>query len=209
MGFLTEWITSIILFILLAIIIELLLPNSSMQKYAKMVISLLLIVVILTPIFQIFSMDFNEIASKIKFESAQNNEIKNSIELQKKEIQASQRAYILEEMAVQMENAANKELADSYDATIDKVILTSKEKQPDITSQEELELAAIEVHISEKQDSAAVEAIQPIEINPSKENESVHHRQEKKKAQITSHLANIWELEQEQITVFMKGGEER
>ncbi|MEN2451142.1 stage III sporulation protein AF, partial [Bacillus sp. JR_15] len=34
MSFLTEWITSIILFILFAIVIDLLLPNSSMQKYA-------------------------------------------------------------------------------------------------------------------------------------------------------------------------------
>ncbi|MCY8267765.1 stage III sporulation protein AF, partial [Bacillus haynesii] len=42
MEFLTEWLTNIILFILMAIVIDMLLPNSSMQKYAKMVISLLL-----------------------------------------------------------------------------------------------------------------------------------------------------------------------
>lgn len=54
MSFLTEWITSIILFILFAIVIDLLLPNSSMQKYAKMVVSLLLIVVMLNPIFAFF-----------------------------------------------------------------------------------------------------------------------------------------------------------
>ena len=37
MEFLTEWLTNIILFILMAIVIDMLLPNSSMQKYAKMV----------------------------------------------------------------------------------------------------------------------------------------------------------------------------
>ncbi|MCY9430773.1 stage III sporulation protein AF, partial [Bacillus spizizenii] len=45
MSFLTEWLTTIVLFILFAIVIDMLLPSSSMQKYAKMVVSLLLIVV--------------------------------------------------------------------------------------------------------------------------------------------------------------------
>lgn len=53
MSFLTEWLTTIVLFILFAIVIDMLLPSSSMQKYAKMVVSLLLIVVMLTPIFKL------------------------------------------------------------------------------------------------------------------------------------------------------------
>lgn len=57
MSFLTEWLTSIVLFILFAIVIDMLLPNSSMQKYAKMVVSLLLIVVMLNPIFKLFKTD--------------------------------------------------------------------------------------------------------------------------------------------------------
>ncbi|MCY8129840.1 stage III sporulation protein AF, partial [Bacillus spizizenii] len=40
MSFLTEWLTTIVLFILFAIVIDMLLPSSSMQKYAKMVVSL-------------------------------------------------------------------------------------------------------------------------------------------------------------------------
>ncbi|MDV2687064.1 stage III sporulation protein AF, partial [Alkalihalophilus lindianensis] len=52
MDFLIEWVTNIILFILLATVIDMLLPNSSMQKYTKMVMGLLLIAIILTPIFK-------------------------------------------------------------------------------------------------------------------------------------------------------------
>ncbi len=40
MDFLKEWVTNIILFILLATVIDMLLPNSSMQKYTKMVTGL-------------------------------------------------------------------------------------------------------------------------------------------------------------------------
>lgn len=103
MSFLTEWLTSIVLFILFAIVIDMLLPNSSMQKYAKMVVSLLLIVVMLNPIFKLFKTD-PEVIFEYLTENGQSQsaDIKNHINSEKKEIQATQRAYILEEMAVQL-----------------------------------------------------------------------------------------------------------
>lgn len=117
LSFLTEWITSIILFILFAIVIDLLLPNSSMQKYAKMVVSLLLIVVMLNPIFALFRADPDKIFSELMKgkEEAQSEEIKSD-EFRKKEIQASQRAYILKQMAVQLEKSAKEPLEkESYE----------------------------------------------------------------------------------------------
>lgn len=74
MSFLTEWITNIIVFILLAVVIDLLLPNSSMQKYAKMVISLLLIIVIINPIFKIFSADMNDVLNDFRLQASSEGE---------------------------------------------------------------------------------------------------------------------------------------
>ena len=42
-----------------------LLPNSSMQKYTKMVTGLLLIAIILTPIFKLISKDFETALASI------------------------------------------------------------------------------------------------------------------------------------------------
>lgn len=85
MSFLTEWLTSIILFILFAIVIDILLPSSSMQKYAKMVVSLLLIIVMLNPIFKLFKTDpeiiFDYLTKQEQFQSA---DIKNQIKSEKK-----------------------------------------------------------------------------------------------------------------------------
>lgn len=85
MSFLTEWLTSIILFILFAIVIDMLLPSSSMQKYAKMVVSLLLIIVMLNPIFKLFKTDpeiiFDYLTKQEQFQSA---DIKNQIKSEKK-----------------------------------------------------------------------------------------------------------------------------
>lgn len=87
MSFLTEWIANIILFIMLAVILDLLLPNSAMQKYAKMVISLLLIVIILSPIFKLLSADIPAMVQEAgigSYSSAKEAEIKKSIDSQKK-----------------------------------------------------------------------------------------------------------------------------
>ena len=79
-----------------------LLPSSSMQKYAKMVVSLLLIIVMLNPIFKLFKTDPEIIFDYLtKQEQSQSADIKIKSN-QKKEIQASNRAYVLEEMAVQL-----------------------------------------------------------------------------------------------------------
>ncbi len=85
MSFLTEWLTSIILFILFAIVIDMLLPSSSMQKYAKMVVSLLLIIVMLNPIFKLFKTDPEIIFDYLtKQEQSQSADIKNQIKSEKK-----------------------------------------------------------------------------------------------------------------------------
>ncbi|WP_316252479.1 stage III sporulation protein AF [Bacillus aquiflavi] len=95
MDVIKEWVTNIILFILIATIIDMLLPNSALRKYTKMVTGLLLIAVILTPVFNIFSNDFEKtLASISKIDLNKGNGMENLIEMKKKEIQASQHAYI-------------------------------------------------------------------------------------------------------------------
>jgi stage III sporulation protein AF len=215
MSFLTEWITNIIVFILLAIVIDLLLPNSSMQKYAKMVISLLLIIVIINPIFKIFSKDMNEILTDFQLEaSSEEDDVKNLIELQKNEIQASQRAYILEQMAVQMETMAKEELVKNYDLTIDTILLSESEQVVDINSQKDLKHIQV-VLLPNKAEEAkrdvavdAVEAVQPIAIDTTKEQQTNEQDVKINAEEITAFLAKIWEVEEEKITLELEGGEE-
>ena len=60
MDLIKEWVTNIILFILFATVLDMVLPNSKFQKYTKMVVGLLLISIILTPIFKLFTYDLEE-----------------------------------------------------------------------------------------------------------------------------------------------------
>ncbi|WP_026558847.1 stage III sporulation protein AF [Bacillus sp. J37] len=212
MSFLTEWITNIIVFILLAVVIDLLLPNSSMQKYAKMVISLLLIIVIINPIFKIFSTDMNDVLAEFNLQAVSEDENgKNLIEFQKKEIQASQRAYILEQMAVQMKTMAEEELVQKYDVMIESILLSESENVGDIASQKDLQHIQVILKPNEATEVAVdgtVEVIEPVNIDASKDitkNESVDKIHTEV---ITASLAKIWEVEEEKITLDLERGEE-
>ncbi|MCY8341075.1 stage III sporulation protein AF [Bacillus haynesii] len=204
MEFLTEWLTNIILFILMAIVIDMLLPNSSMQKYAKMVISLLLIVVILNPIFSLFRTDPDVIFEKLtKNGQVQSNEIKNQLNSEKKEIQASQQAYILEQMAVQLEkNAEGRFTSDKY--KIDRVAVSSDSQlktEKDLSKY--VEVSVFLQPASEK----TVQAVAPVEINTDRGYQSMREREKKETGEVREQLAGIWEISPDKITVHIEGGE--
>ncbi|MCY9184464.1 MULTISPECIES: stage III sporulation protein AF [Bacillus] len=201
MSFLTEWLTSIVLFILFAIVIDMLLPSSSMQKYAKMVVSLLLIVVMLTPIFKLFKTDpeviFEYLTKNGQSESA---EIKNQINSKKIEIQASQRAYILEEMAVQLKKKA-EEMFSHDEYKVDQIKITAGEK---VDSEEDIKTISVYMAPSSEK---TVQTVAPIDINTDHVYVTKEKAEQKEAKQIETKLADIWEIGSEKITVHMEGGE--
>lgn len=203
MAFLTGWVTNIILFILLAIVIDLLLPSSSMQKYAKVVIGLLLITVILTPVFKFFSKDVNQVIREFQFQSASGEDpVKSSLEVQKKEIQASERAYILEQMAVQMKKMAQKELIKNYGTEIAAISLTAAGDAEKIQSEKDVEKAEVIV----KEEEKAVPAIQMIDIETHQTKKTAETADEAKIQDVIRFLSKTWQLDQKKITVRMEGG---
>ncbi|MCY8929201.1 stage III sporulation protein AF [Bacillus subtilis] len=201
MSFLTEWLTTIVLFILFAIVIDMLLPSSSMQKYAKMVVSLLLIVVMLTPIFKLFKTNpeviFEYLTKNGQSESA---DIKNQINSKKIEIQASQRAYILEEMAVQLKKKAEERFShDEY--KVGRIKLTAGEK---VDSEEDIKTISVYMAPSSEK---TVQTVAPVHIDTDHAYVTKEAAEQKEAKQIQTQLADIWEIGSEKITVHMEGGE--
>ena len=56
---LAGWLTQIILVVLLATFVDLILPNRSMQRYVKLVVSLFILMTILSPVLQLFGANAN------------------------------------------------------------------------------------------------------------------------------------------------------
>ncbi len=206
MDYITEWVTQIILFLLLALIIDLILPTSSLRKYIKMVVGLLLILIFLQPIFHLFEVDMDRFFAQemSKWNNAAEVEnMENLIEDKKKEIQASQRAYILEQMAVQLKKQAKEELLNEYGVAIQNFSFQFQDEQT--MSLETLK--QLTVVLSEKQkaaDSSDVEEV-VIDLDQPPQDEK---KNEKKTKKIKSFLASTWQLPEEQLIIQWEGGVE-
>jgi stage III sporulation protein AF len=203
MDFLIEWVTNIILFILLATVIDMLLPNTSLQKYTKMVTGLLLIAIILTPIFKLISKDFETAMAQIpSFQDSGEKNMENSIELQKKEIQASNHAYILETMAVQLEKGVEEELMEQFGLEIAKIELKTKNDSQE-SFPENLEM--VTVRLKQPETSVeTVETIQPVSINTETPLPSKDPTEESEK--IAAFLSQKWNVTEKTIEVSVEGG---
>ncbi|WP_126427539.1 stage III sporulation protein AF [Brevibacillus marinus] len=58
------WLKKIILLVLLAAFLDLILPNTSLQRYVKMVMGLLILLTIITPLFSLFHVTPEELAAR-------------------------------------------------------------------------------------------------------------------------------------------------
>ncbi|MDQ0269398.1 stage III sporulation protein AF [Cytobacillus purgationiresistens] len=207
MDFIKEWITNIILFVLLATVIDLLLPNSALQKYTKMVTGLLLIAIILTPIFKLVSTDFEAALSSASvptLKASGEKNIENSIELQKKEIQASQHAYALEDITKSLELQAEEELMEQYGLEITKIKFIVDERAK-AEFPDNLQKLLVEVRsIDEEKEAEVVEVVQRVEVNTGKPLTTNEVKDAPK--EVASLLSKSWEIDEQNIEVFTEGG---
>ena len=204
MDIIIKWVTQIIIFLLLATIIDLLIPATSMKKYIKLVVGLILMLILLKPIFFMFSIDFqSELESAFTELYEEGNDVETIeylTKMQKVDIQASQDAYILKEMAFQLKTLAKEPLLENHHAEIlDIQFLFSTEQTPSLEELEEMI-----VYLSESdQEEGVVSTINEVIIGPDRSVESVEHDDNE---QIKKMLQEIWELHDIELTIHWEGG---
>ncbi|WP_144699153.1 stage III sporulation protein AF [Fictibacillus phosphorivorans] len=205
MAFLTEWITNIIILVLLAGVIELLLPGNQFQNYIKMVVGLLILLAMLSPLFKLINADLDQVFLAMDLPAAaKEDEIKNSIEENKSEIQSAQRAYILEQMAVPMKKQVQEELKQTYELEIvDLQIQTEIGKEP----LDAEDIRGAKVILTKYHDQARISEVSEVDVSV-----SGPERKESLEPPVTSEviqfLADQWQLDADQVDVHLEGGEE-
>ncbi|MEH6891344.1 stage III sporulation protein AF [Bacillus sp. JJ864] len=203
MQFVVEWIRNIIVFLLLATMLHMLLPNSNLQKYVKFVVSLLLVVLILTPLFKLFQTDIQDVIANVSQDKyIANGSIENKISEKKKEIQASQRAYILEQMAVQMKKQVGKELEEQYGMAVMSLQIKVPEGKKEVKSQQDIQSVVVSLQANERSQKGAIETIQKVEINAKEPQKT----SEQNTTEMKQFFSNKWQLEENKIKIQMEGG---
>ncbi|MBP3952311.1 stage III sporulation protein AF [Bacillus suaedae] len=218
MGFLTDWLTNIILLILLATILELMLPNSNMQRYVRMVVGLLLLVVMLQPLLSIFTEDVDEWLFSLSHESEYTEKkVQDAINLQKRDIEMGQRAYISEQMAVQLEKQVEETLRETHDLELSQVVLEFEADQGLETMDEAIAaIKAIHVNVytvaedeGEEQSASGVKPVEVVRIDTTESGiteEPVDTNKEFERVQ--QFLSDHWNVPAEKILLAWEGGKQ-
>lgn len=200
MHVINEWVINIILFILLAMIIDMLLPNSNIRKYVKVVTGLLLMMIIVTPIFNLLSTDMDHLLDRFSKQFEIDDQKQESeLEAKKKEIETSQHAYIYEQMAVQLKEEAEKELIDRHGMKITSIHITGDERASHIEEQ----VMQVTVHLHPANEDNTIATVKPVMIHVTDEQkrDSASNNSEK----IKSLLAKEWDIPANKIEVVHEG----
>jgi stage III sporulation protein AF len=185
----------------MATVIDMLLPSSSLQKYAKMVIGLLLIAIIISPVLSLFNTDFDKLMSQAMaaFDKGGQKNLENLTEMKKKEIQASQHAYILEQMGVQLKAGVEEELIRKYEMGIQSIdVKVKKTEQPKMP--EDLRKIVLKLDKA-KNKTNRVETVAKIKVDT----ESAPQKQNANMDEIKKFLAAKWSVDEQLIEIAGEG----
>ncbi|HLS60637.1 MAG TPA: stage III sporulation protein AF [Virgibacillus sp.] len=203
MDIVVDWVTQIIVFILLAAVIDLIIPTTSMRKYIKLVVGLIFILLFLQPVFYLFSVDIeSEIESSITGlyeEETEANWLEKETNFKKREIQASQDAYILEEMVIQLRTVAEEPLLKKHQAQIDTIEFEFAADSEEVNYQN-LEAVIVYLHESDHKEGVVGKVDEVIIGDDKNVDNHVDHDE------IKQTLKEIWELEEKDIRIHWGGG---
>ncbi|MDY0408403.1 stage III sporulation protein AF [Virgibacillus soli] len=206
MDLLIQWVTQIIIFLLIATLVDLIIPQNAMKKYIKLVVGLTLVLIFLKPIFHLFQFD---IKSEINATSTQHLDelegtlaLENLIENQKRDIESTQHAYILEQMAVQLKEIANPSLIEEHQIEITEITFTFLlEEQYTFENLEE-----VIVYVQEARDGEGViYAVDDIVIDTSEPSNS-ETATEEDVDDIVDFLTEKWQLDDKKLMIRWGGG---
>lgn len=176
MTLLSQWLKEIIFIILFAVFIELLLPNRSMERYVKFVISLLILLTLLSPIMKLFTDqtekkievaltgDFDEEDGNVQAETKKI--LAEGTKLQKKREQEVM-AWTGEEIARQMKEQLKNVTGQSISRVA--VGLTSSGKSgnsADLSNKKETTISSIEVVVGGIYQTTSEQVAQPEQSKP-------------------------------------------
>ena len=223
MEFLNTWLQGIIVAVVIASIIQMILPNGNNKKYIKVVLGVYIVFQIITPVInKFFNSDF-EVSSLIDIDkytkkmetyevSSKNTDINKTNEDSIKQIyitnlkkdiktKLEDKDYLIKDVEVQVENNEN------YDIKSLVIYVNGKNDNKEENNKEKTEN---NIHINE---------IEKIEINVSKNNEtnknSFNNSENKESSQtkensisneeknkIKKYLTSVYEINEKQITIY-------
>ncbi|SDN17326.1 stage III sporulation protein AF [Tenuibacillus multivorans] len=189
MNFLTDWITQIVFFIFLATIISLLIPTTSHQKVIKLVFGLVIFLLFLHPLTELFGINPDQIVQswQVSLEGLTEEDLEEQINNKKNEIQASQDAYILEQLQQDIKSLLEEDLMNQYQVAIRDISISLNDEAAEGSTEEVVQNFESITFRLEKQSDNRINEVEDVTI-PTKPEPNTHDEEDAIKQTIASKL---------------------
>jgi len=213
MTWLTLWLKKIILLVLLAAFLDLILPNTTLQRYVKMVMGLILLLTIISPVFSLFSLSQEDLAFRLDRYQQQLNKpadaewkrITDKL-LGQQDVQMT--AYVQKQVAA----GVKARVEEAYGVEVQDVAVIVNSKNPDQPKLERIELVLGEPGEEKKPGQIPIETVKPIQpveivigekssVEPKREIAAAAQQSDPMLTQISTDIATQWGLTKEQVVV--------
>ncbi|REK77346.1 stage III sporulation protein AF [Paenibacillus paeoniae] len=228
MGWLSDWLRDIIAVILLAVLVELLLPNKAMQRYARLVVGLFILLTILSPILRLLQTDMNnrlDAGMEMWNERSMHKKVAmptlEEIQIRAEDIQSKRNEEAARLMAATLEVSMKKAITTETGAQVERVSVSfAWSKHP--KEGEAPEIAAVKVTLKENTGMASpepgkhdksieIEVVAPVDItigeNESKLNTALPEKNgfippnKQEAAAVQSVLARGWGIQSDKVEI--------
>lgn len=218
MAYIGEWVKHIVLLILMATFLDLILPNSSMRKYVKLVVGFLLILLILSPILQLFKLDQDRLLLTIdQILEKKNRPLTLQMEQEQSRIKVGQDQAIIDEVIVKWSEEIKVGIEKHFEVVVQHVTLDLQRSGDQIDIHElTLQIEQIPKKESESEQGKdqegkspstvkEVEPIQPVMIqindsrNKRKDQDMISDEQKKIEKEVLTYLNDEWNISVDKI----------
>ncbi|WP_067836827.1 stage III sporulation protein AF [Amphibacillus sediminis] len=208
MSLLANWISQLIVLVLIMMIVLMLLPDRHMKKYAQFSLSLIFVLFFIQPILSIFNIDISQQSDQLMdqlFNDPDTSTMNKDINIQKKEIQASSHAYVIEELANQLKQEVEEEFNHTFNYRITHLeVDTPYSENEDLSVEPAIEDITVHIHLDKAGETIGY--VSPIIIDTEQEVNRTDVEFEQDHPVLLSWLSNRLDINQTQIKLYWEGG---
>lgn len=196
MDALINWIMQIIVFILLAIIVELFVPTSKMAKYVRLIVGLIFLLILLKPVLHLFQIDMEKIVNEQLLDSISPGEqqrLKDQMTIQEERLQSISDTHILTEVTEHLKTQA-EDVLHKQSVEISKIDFQFIDQSTDFNA-----LKQMVVYIVPKDEGTdELIVIDEVIINV---DEHTEQEDEEELLNVKNDLQEVWQLDDDELIV--------
>ncbi|WP_340673809.1 stage III sporulation protein AF [Brevibacillus agri] len=215
MTWLTLWLKKIILLVLLAAFLDLILPNTTLQRYVKMVMGLILLLTIISPVFSLFSLSQDDLALRLdRYQQELNKPASVEWKKMTDKLLGQQNEQMTAYVQAQVAAAVKAKIKADYGVEVADVAVVIEQKQQGEPTLSRMELVIGEVDSAPDQNGSQqvqpikpITPIAPVEVTigeaqePKQEVEVAAREDNPLMSRMASDLAAQWGLSKEQVII--------